>query len=114
MYNTLFMAPILPLQIALNGLTKTVTFHTTITQLNDSFQQITGGNEPSITWQLSTIYANNDLINNWTNLLEQYGGYSEFDLDLDFLGVKTFRCLEYLKEDTHHDYGLLTISLIQS
>lgn len=108
------MAPILPLPIILNGLTKSVKFNTVITQLGDDYQQIRNGGKPEITWQMSTNYSNYALLDQWVTLIKQYGGYQEFDLNLDFLGTKTFRCQEFSKEYIHHDYGQLSLSLIQS
>ena len=108
------MAPLLTIPIALNGLTKNVKFNTNIKTLNDSYQQITGGSKPEITWQMMTVYIDYLSAKTAIQLLEQYGGYQEFDLDLNFLGQKTFRCLEFSLEDTHHDYGQLSLSLVQS
>lgn len=108
------MSALFDITVSINDLSKSVKFPTKVVQLNDNYVQITGGEQPEINWQITSGWYDYADLDIKLTLLNQYGGFTEFRVDLGGLGIVQGRSSQYEKIYTAAKYGQLRLTLEQS
>lgn len=99
----------------ITGCEKTVTFYPKVLNLNDSYKQITGSRNKTITWKVSSALTSYATIQTWLNYLISFDGAQEFIIRLsDDLGSRIFYCDNATIEYTTHNKGQLILELTES
>lgn len=105
----------LDIPVIIQGTKQSVEYYPKILDLNEGYQQITGGKEHKITWTFVTRLTPYETIKTWTDFLDSFDAATEFRIFLsDELGSKIVYCDSYNLQYITHDRGQLTMECTES